>query len=109
MSERHPILRPALGARLSPGPWEATGDGTVIARDGHVVCVMGHPEEDLGEQEITNGAAILALPDLIAAAKRLAFSAEPTREDWWALHIALGKVEGLTEQQLPNGMKAVAP
>lgn len=61
----------------SPAPWRVTDDGTVIAADGHVVCVLGYPEDGMAEQNITNGAAIRAVPAMLAALKRI--SACPTR------------------------------
>lgn len=64
-------LYPPPGVTLSPGPWRTRDDGTVIARDGSVVCMLGAPEEDLADQDAANGAAILALPDLIAALAKL--------------------------------------
>lgn len=54
-------LIPAPGATVSPGPWRITDDGTVIAADDKVVCVLGHPDEALTEQDVVNGMAILAI------------------------------------------------
>ena len=41
--------------------------GDRIAVDGKPVCVLGSPYNDLAEQDITNGAAILALPSMLRA------------------------------------------
>lgn len=67
MSSLRQTLQPEPGAELSPAPWSTEDDGTIVAADGHVVCVLGCPEDDLQEQDVTNGAAILALPDLLAS------------------------------------------
>jgi hypothetical protein len=67
-------FKPLPGVAMSHAPWHTADDGTIIAGDGKAVCVLGVPEDDLTEQDIANGAAILALPKLIAAAtKVLAF------------------------------------
>lgn len=50
---------------ISPAPWRLTDDGTVLAADDTVVCVLGSPNDDLTDQDLANGEAILALPDLI--------------------------------------------
>lgn len=63
----HTTLRPAPGSTLSPGPWTCSGDGTIFAADGAVVCVLGSPFVSMTEQDITNGAAILALPRILDA------------------------------------------
>lgn len=63
----HTVLRPAPGATLSPGPWGASNDGTIYAVDGKPVCVLGAPFDSLHEQDLTNGAAILALPSMLRA------------------------------------------
>jgi hypothetical protein len=66
---KYALLKPACGARVSAGPWYVADDGTIIAANGKAVCVLGVPEDDLAEQDITNGAAILAVPKMLAALK----------------------------------------
>lgn len=61
-------LIPRPGSKPSGPPWRSRGDGTIFARR-KVVCVLGHPDEELTEQDITNGALILAAPALLAAAR----------------------------------------
>lgn len=67
----HSILRPAPGATIAPGPWTCADDGTIRDADGAAVCVLGDPFEGLNEQAITNGAAILVVPALVGALRKL--------------------------------------
>lgn len=53
------------GFRNSPNPWVVLDDGTVLDRNMRPVCVLGHPEEPLGHQDIANGAMILAAPIVV--------------------------------------------
>jgi len=71
IQEEFMALRPFPGSAPSPGPWQARGDGTIVAADGQTVCVLGCPDEEIEEQDVTNGAAILALPQLLSALRRL--------------------------------------
>ena len=66
---RHTLLSPPYGVTLSPGDYTVSDDGTVFDADGRVFCVLGHPEEALCEQDLANGAAVLALPHLSAAVR----------------------------------------
>jgi hypothetical protein len=68
-------LKPTPGLKLSPGPYRALDDGTILAADGHVVCVLGCPEEGLTEQDVTNAAVLLVLPELIETLADLACKA----------------------------------
>lgn len=61
-------LRPAPGACLAPEPWTCNDEGVINDAEGHVVCVLGAPFEGVTEQDVTNSAAIVALPELIEAA-----------------------------------------
>jgi hypothetical protein len=67
MAGKYAGLKPKPGARLSAAPWYAADDGTIIAANGKAVCVLGVPDDDMSEQDITNGAAILALPKMLRA------------------------------------------
>lgn len=64
-------LSPVPGSTISEGLWACRGDGTIVAADGRAVCVLGYPDDDLEEQDVTNGAAILALPQLLRALRKL--------------------------------------
>jgi hypothetical protein len=72
MADRYDRLFPADSYTLSPGPYAALGDGTILDADGRTFCVMGAPEDELAEQDIANGAAVLALPELIDLARLVA-------------------------------------
>lgn len=72
MNERHAILRVAPGFALSPGPYAAADDGTILDAASRPFCVMGSPEDDLSEQDIANGAAVLVLPRLVHLAQLVA-------------------------------------
>ena len=66
---RHTLQNPPFGVMLSPGDYAVSDDGTVFDADGRVFCVLGHPEEPFTEQDLANGAAVLALPHLSAAVR----------------------------------------
>lgn len=64
-------LEPLPGLTLAAGPFKVLEDGTILDRLGQPICVLGRPEEPLSEHDIANGAAILALPELIQAVRDL--------------------------------------
>ena len=87
----------------SPGPWRITDDGTVLAADHTVICVMGRPMGPISEQEIANIAALLATPALHQALKWIeARAADGASETFaevvdgikYAARLALMLVEG---------------
>lgn len=67
----HTMLRPAPGSEISPAPWTCADDGVIRDAEGAAVCVLGDPFEGLNEQAITNGAAILVVPALVGALRKL--------------------------------------
>lgn len=66
---RYSDLQAAPGVRPRSTPWRVADDGTIFAADGEAVCVLGHPEQDLTEEDVVQGALILRAPDLLAVAK----------------------------------------
>lgn len=72
-------LQAAPGVRPRSTPWRVADDGTVLAADGEVVCVLGHPENDLTEEDVVHGALILAAPMMLEILKAvLPLVASPT-------------------------------
>lgn len=63
----HHALHPLAGLTLSPSPWACQGDLAIVDAAGRAICVLGDPFGDATEQDITNGAAIVQAPRLIAA------------------------------------------
>lgn len=93
-------VRAAPGSGHSFAPWRCRDDGTIVAADEHIVCVLGCPEEDLTEVDVANGALLLAAPALLVAARRalrtlkaLGHSVEPTNA-LGALDAAIKVAEG---------------
>lgn len=67
----HRTLSPQPGYDISPAPWACRDDLTIEDAAGRAVCVMGNPMEGAIEQDVTNAAAILRTPHLIAALRGL--------------------------------------
>lgn len=67
----HTMLRPAPGSEISPAPWTCADDGVIRDAEGAAVCVLYLPLGDLSGQAITNGAAILVVPALVGALRKL--------------------------------------
>lgn len=68
---RYSDLVAAPGVRARSTPWRVADNGTVMAADGEVVCVLGHPEQDLTEEDVVQGALILQAPQLLGLAQEV--------------------------------------
>ncbi|CAN5612321.1 hypothetical protein BH10PSE5_BH10PSE5_01520 [soil metagenome] len=67
---RYSDLQAAPGVRPGSTPWRVADDGTVFAADGEVVCVLGHPEQDLTEEDVVHGALILRSPEMLLVLRK---------------------------------------